>query len=82
MPRRRYPDDDIWKPLREIELKLADGDVVPTAYRAVGVSDPTYNNWRRRFGGMDKSQLSELRNMEKENARLRSSRERGRSAAV
>ncbi|PRY22162.1 putative transposase [Aliiruegeria haliotis] len=72
MPRRRYPDEDIWKLLREIELKLADGDVVRSACRAVGVSDPTFYNLCRRFGGIGKYQLSDLRNMEKQNARLRS----------
>ena len=39
--------------------------------KEVGVSDATYYNWRRRFGGMGKSQLSELRGLEKENARLK-----------
>ncbi len=55
----------------EIELKLADGSDVQSACRAVGVADATYYNWRRRFGGIARSQLSELRNLEKENARLK-----------
>ena len=71
MARKRYSDEDILKLLREIKLKLADGDDVRTAWRGVGVSDATYYNWRRRFGGMGKSQLSELRSLEKENARLK-----------
>jgi len=71
MARKRYSDEDILKLLREIELKLADGDDVRTACRGVGVSDATYYHWRRRFGGMGKSQLSELRSLEKENARLK-----------
>ena len=54
-----------------IGLKLAEGSDVQTACRAVGVSDATYYNWRRRFGGMARSQLSELRSLEKENARLK-----------
>ncbi len=69
MARKRYSDEDILKLLREIELKLADGDDVQTACR--GVSDATYYNWRRRFGGVGKSQLSELRSLQKENARLK-----------
>jgi len=44
---------------------------VRTACHGVGVSDATYYNWRRRFGGMCKSQLSELRSLEKENTRLK-----------
>ena len=54
--------------LREIELKLATGDDVSSACRSVGISDATYYNWRKRFGGMDRSQLSELKSLEKENA--------------
>ncbi len=71
MARKRYSDEDVLKLLREIELKLSDGDDVRTACRSVGVSDATYYNWRRRFGGMGKSQLWELRGLEKENARLK-----------
>ena len=71
MARKRYSDEDVLKLLREIELKLSEGSDVQTACRAVGVSDATYYNWRRRFGGMARSQLSELRSLEKENARLK-----------
>ena len=71
MARKRYSVEDVLKLLREIELKLADGNDVRTACRSVGVSDATYYNWRRRFGGMGKSQLSEMRNLEKENVRLK-----------
>ena len=71
MARKRYSDEDILKLLREIELKLPEGSDVQTACRAVGVSDATYYNWRQRFGGIARSQLSELRGLEKENARLK-----------
>lgn len=49
----RNSDEDVLKLLREIGLKLADGDDVRRACRSLGVSDATYSNWRRRFGGMD-----------------------------
>ncbi|SNS30515.1 transposase [Tropicimonas sediminicola] len=42
MARKRYSDEDILKLLREIELKLAEGNDVRAACRAVGVSDATY----------------------------------------
>lgn len=71
MARKRYSDEDILKLLREIEFRLADGNDVRLARRSVGVSDATYYNWRRRFGGMGKSQLSELRSLEKKNIRLK-----------
>ncbi len=71
MARKRHSDDDILKLLREIELKLSGGSDVASACRSVGISDATYYNWRRRFGGMGRSQLSEMRNLEKENVRLK-----------
>jgi putative transposase len=69
--RKRYCDEDVLKLLREIELNLASGSDVPTACRAVGISDATYYNWRKRFGGMGKSQLLEFKALEKENHRLK-----------
>jgi len=71
MARKRHSDEDILKLLREIELSLASGNDVATACRSVGISDATYYNWRKRFGGMAKSQLSEKRALEKENQRLK-----------
>ncbi|WP_147111608.1 transposase [Tateyamaria sp. syn59] len=64
MARKRHSDEDILKLLREIELKLAAGDDVASACRSVGISDATYYNWRKRFGGMGRAQLSELKSLE------------------
>ncbi len=71
MARKRHSDEDVLKLLREIELKLTAGDDVASACRSVGISDATYYNWRKRFGGMGRSQLSEMKGLEKENARLK-----------
>ena len=64
MARKRYSDEDVLRLLREIGLNLASGHDVVGACRAAGVSDATYYNWRKRFGGMGKSQLSELKALE------------------
>jgi len=69
--RKRHLDEDILNLLREIEVKLPAGSDVQSACRGVGVSDATYYNWRKRFGGMWRSQLSEMRSLEKENPRLK-----------
>ena len=71
MARKRHSDEGLLKLLREIELKLADGTGVRTACRSLGTSDATCCNWRRRFGGMGRSQLSELLGLQKANARLK-----------
>ena len=62
--RKRYSDEDVLRLLREIELNLASGHDVASACRSAGVSDATYYNWRKRFGGMGKSQLSEMKALE------------------
>lgn len=55
MARKRYSDEDILRLLREIEVHLSSGKDVPGACRAAGISDATYYNWRKKFGGMAKS---------------------------
>ena len=56
MARKRHSDEDILKLLREIEVTLANGSDVASACRSVGISDATYYNWRKRFGGMGRDQ--------------------------
>ena len=71
MAQKRYSDEGILKLLRGIELKLANCSDVASACRGVGISDATYYNWRKRFGGIVRSQLSEMRSLEKEHVRLK-----------
>ena len=71
MARKRHSDEDVLKLLREIELKLTAGSDVASACRSIGISDATYYNWRKRFGGMGRSQLTEMKGLEKENSRLK-----------
>lgn len=71
MARKRHSDEDVLKLLREIELKLSSGQDVAPSCRSVGISDATSYNWRKRFGGMGRSQLSEMKSLEKENAQLK-----------
>lgn len=71
MARKRHSDEEILKLLREIELKLTAANDVASACRGVGISDATYYNRRKRFGGMGRARLSELKSLEKENVRLK-----------
>ena len=57
--------------MREIEVRLASRSDVSSACRSAGISDATYYTWRKRFGGMARSQLSEMKALEKENQRLK-----------
>ena len=71
MARKRYSDEDCLKLLREIELQLAAGSDVVTACRSAGISDATFYTWRKKFGGLGRSQLSELKAMKKQNEQLK-----------
>ena len=71
MARKRYSDEDVLRLLRQIEVSLADGLDVASACRKAGVSDATYYTWRKKFGGVGRTQLAEKKALEKENARLK-----------
>jgi len=71
MAQKRYNDEDALKMLREIELHLSDGHGVLGSCRKAGVSDKTYYYWRKKFGGMGRSDLSEMKSVQKENERLK-----------
>ena len=71
MARKGRSDEDILKVLREIEVGLSEGLDVPSACRKVGISPPTYYGYRKKFGGMGRSQLAEMKALSKENARLK-----------
>ena len=71
MARKRYKEEDILRLLREIEVHLNSGMDVLSACRQAGISDKTYYNWRKRYGGMGRAKLSEFKALEKENQRLK-----------
>ena len=71
MARKRYLDEDALKVLREIDVHLHDGLDVVSSCRKAGISDKTYYYWRKKFGGMGRSQLSEMRALRKEIERLK-----------
>ena len=71
MARKRHSDEDVLKLLREIEVRLASGSDVTSACRPAGISDATSYTWRKQFGGMTRSQLSEMKALEKKNQGLK-----------
>ena len=71
MPRKRYTHEQIISKVREAEVLLSQGQTVAQASKQLGVSDQTYYRWRREFGGMRTSQVRKLKDLEKENARLK-----------
>lgn len=71
MPRKQYRAEQIISKLREAEVLLAQGKKVPEVVKALGVSAVTYYRWRKEYGGMKVSQAKRLKELERENSRLR-----------
>ena len=72
MPRRRsFTPEQIITKLREAEILLSQGKTVKEASKQLEISEQTYYRWRREYGGMDVTQAKKLKEMEKENARLK-----------
>jgi putative transposase len=57
--------------LREAEVRLSQGETVGTICRGLGVLEQSYDRWRREYGGLRVDQAKRLKELEKENARLR-----------
>ena len=57
--------------LRKAEVGIANGKAIKDVCRELGVSEQTYYRWRREYGGMKASQAKRLKDLEKENARLK-----------
>ena len=71
MKRKRHTPEEIIKKLREAGGMLAAGKNVEDVCRALGVSVATYQRWKSHYGGVKKDALKRLRELEKENARLK-----------
>jgi len=69
--RKRFTAKQIITKLREAEVYLGQGKTVKEASRLLEISEQTYYRWRREYGGMDISQAKKLREVEKENIRLK-----------
>ena len=71
MARRSYRPEQIIKKLREAEVLLSQGEKVGEAARKIEVTEQTYYRWRREYGGMRIEQVKRLKELEKENTRLK-----------
>ena len=69
--RKRFAAEEIIGKLREAEVGLAQGQAVGQVVRKLGVSEQTYYRWRREYGGLRVDQAKRLRELERENARLK-----------
>jgi transposase-like protein len=71
MPRKRFSPEQIITHLREAEVLLSQGKSVGEVCRQLNVSQNTYYRWRREYGGLEVDQAKRLKELEKENQRLK-----------
>ncbi len=71
MGRKRHTPEQIITVLREAEVGLARGKSVKLISRELGITEQTYYRWRREYGGMKVSQARRLKELERENGRLK-----------
>lgn len=69
--KKAHTPEEIVAKLRQAEVLIGQGKTVADAVRAIGVTEPTYYRWRTEFGGLKLDQVERLKELERENARLR-----------
>jgi len=71
MSTKRYKPEQIVNLLRQIEVEIANGKTTPQACRDAQITAQTYYRWRKEFGGLKLDQAKRLKELEKENSRLK-----------
>jgi putative transposase len=69
--KKRHSPEQIVRKLRQADEMLASGVSVPEVARELGISEATYHRWRNRYRGMNPSETKRLKELEKENSRLK-----------
>ncbi len=68
---KRHTAEQIVNKLRQVDVELSKGASIATACKAIGVTDQTYYRWRREYGGLKVVQAKRLKDLERENSRLK-----------
>jgi putative transposase len=71
MPMQRYKPEEIVNLLRQIEVGIANGKSTPQACKEAGINTQTYYRWRKEYGGLKTEQAKRMKELERENARLK-----------
>ena len=71
MGRQRYTPEQIIGKLREVEVALAKGQTMVEVVRTLGITEQTYYRWRNEYGGLKVEQARRMKDLERENARLK-----------
>ena len=71
MGRKRFQAEQIIPKLREAEVELSKGQTTAQVCKKLGICEQTYYRWRREYGGLRVVQAKRLKELERENARLK-----------
>lgn len=71
MPQKKHRPEEIVAKLRQVDVLVSQGHSIGEAIRSIGVTQFTYYRWRKEFGGLKTDQVKRLKELEKENERLR-----------
>ena len=71
MARKKHTPEQIVAILRQIEVAVASSKPIPQACKEAGITEQTYYRWRKEYGGLKLEQARRLKELEKENSRLR-----------
>ena len=71
MPKKRFSPEQIVTLLRQIEVLMGQGKSAQLACREAGLSEQNFYRWRKEYGGLDLDQARRMKDLEKENARLK-----------
>ena len=71
MPTKRYSTEQIVSKLRQAEVELSRGLRVPRVCKKLGISEQTYDRWRKEYGGLRLDQAKRFKELERENTRLK-----------
>ncbi len=71
MSRKRYSTEQIIQKLREAEVALAKGRSVGEVAKQLSITEQTYYRWRKEYGGLKTDQAKRLKELERDNARLK-----------
>ena len=71
MPMKKYKPEQIVTLLRQVEVELANGKTTPQACKEAEIAAQTYYRWRKEFGGLKLDQAKRLKELERENAKLK-----------
>ena len=71
MPKKRFSAEQIVTLLRQIEVLMGQGNSTQIACREAGISEQSFYRWRKEYGGLQVEQAKRMKDLEKENSRLK-----------